>query len=298
MIARGVALALAYIFAAVPALAAPAVATDIAPVQSLVARVMQGVGEPALILPPGASPHDYAMRPSGASALASADIVFWIGPALTPWFGRAVESLGADATSVELLKAPGTTLLPYRTGATFDEGRTGETDPHAWLDPENAKHWIGTIARTLEKADPANAAAYARNAADAEAEIHALEQELAVILAPARGKAFVVFHDAYHYFENRFGLRAGGAISPGDASRPSPSRIAAIREAIRSTGATCVFAEPQLSHALLETVIEGTGARAATLDPLGATLTPGPGLYKQLLRNLATTIAGCLTPGG
>jgi zinc transport system substrate-binding protein len=321
--AKALALTIFALAAAAPAAAeAPKVATDIPPVHALVARVMHGVGEPELILPPGASPHGYAMRPSEAAALADAELVVWMGEALTPWLGRAVDALSSEAHSLELLDAEGTLLLGYRQGAAFDvhdhageahdegdhaqagahggaqEGLQGAggIDPHAWLDPENAELWLDAIAAALAEADPGNAGLYARNAAEGRAEIDALTAQLSQTLAPVRGRAFIVFHDAFHYFEHRFGLEAAGAISLGDASSPSPARIAEIRETLRRTGARCVFAEPQFARDLIATVAEGTGARAATLDPLGAALEPGPELYARLMRKLVHDLLDCLEP--
>ena len=98
----------------------PKVATDILPVHGLVAKVMDGVGAPSLILPPSASPHGYAMRPSEARALAEAGLIIWVGESLTPWLERAVENMAPDAVSVELLGVKGTKLLEFREGAGFE----------------------------------------------------------------------------------------------------------------------------------------------------------------------------------
>jgi len=326
-----------------PAVAAPKVAADIAPVHSLVARVMQGVGAPALILPPGASPHGYAMKPSQAAALAEAEAVFWVGPALAPWFGESVDALAGEARAVALTRVPGTTLLPVRTGVRFDghahglegaehaaeEGGHGDAedhghahhhdkadygehdaddgnehaqhgqaegaiDEHAWLDPENAKRWLDVIAETLTAIDPANAAAYRANARAGRAELDALMAGIEARLAPVRGRSFVVFHNAYHYFEHRFGIEAAGAVTLGDAIRPSAARVAEIRALLAETEAACVFAEPQFAPRILDTVVEGTGARQAVLDPLGAELEPGPGLYRALIENMARALSDCL----
>jgi zinc transport system substrate-binding protein len=302
------------------------VVTDIPPVHSLVARVMEGAGEPVLILPPGASPHGYAMRPSEAAALSGARVVFWIGEELTPWLRRAVEALAPDAASLELLDVEGTLLLAYREGTSFthhaqtgeehERGRTGgerehgtesderdqangehvhgARDAHAWLDPENARIWLDAIATELAKIDPANADIYTRNAEQGRIEIDALVLELTGMLAPVRHRPFIVFHDGYHYFEHRFGVEASGAISLGDASSPSPARIAEIRETLRRLDACCVFAERQFPSDLIETVVEDTPARTATLDPLGVAQTPGPALYPELMRALARDLRGCL----
>lgn len=318
-----------------PALAdPPEVATDISPVHSLVTRVMQGVGEPALVLPPGASPHGYALRPSEAAALADAGLIVWTGPTLAPWLERAVETLGPGATSLELLGVDGTLLLDYREGAAFknahgavenhdaaDAGHEGApqhedargdgqdseaendhgpahglagVDPHAWLDPQNAKVWTDAIAQALSAADPDNAATYARNATDARAEIDALLAEIAATLASVRDRPFIVLHDAYHYFEHRFGVEAVGAISLSDASPPGPARVAEIRDVLAGSGAACVFAEPQFASGLVETVTEGSSARTVSLDPLGSQLEPGPDLYPRLIRGIADVLADCL----
>lgn len=352
---KATALALAATLTAGPALAdPPRVATDIPPVHSLVAQVMQGVGKPDLILPPGASPHGYAMRPSEAAMLAEADLIVWTGPILAPWLERAIDTLGANAASLELLETEGTLLLEFREGVAFehehghehghgaeedhahgghgddgDEGDEGDearasdahhdhdaeagraeradqeahahdhagADPHAWLDPQNARVWLGAIADALSEADPANAATYARNAAEGQAQLDALADELAKTLAPIRDRPFIVFHDAYHYFEHRFGIEAAGAISLSDASPPGPARISEIRDVLARTGAACVFAEPQFAPGLIETVTEGAPARAATLDPVGQSLEPGPDLYPRLLRDLAAGLRDCLAQG-
>ena len=309
---------------------APSVAADVAPVHSLAARVMQGVGEPDLVVPPGASPHGHALRPSEARSLQDADVVFWVGPELTPWLDDALASLAPDAATVALLEAPGTTVLDLREGALFeahdhgaevehasadheaedheagpadagarDEHAQGEHaqgghDPHAWLSPDNAEAWLDAIAAELSRVDPGNADAYAANAAAGREETEALIADIEGVLEPVRGRGFIVFHDAYQYFEAGFDLPASGAISLGDAARPSPARIERIRDRVAQEGVGCVLAEPQFDPGLVETILDGTRARSAVLDPLGSDFAPGPGLYPLLMRNLAQTLADCL----
>ena len=302
----------------------PQVAVDIAPVHSLVARVMDGVGTPDLIVQPGASPHEYSLRPSEAAALQDADLVFWIGPDLTPWLTDTIETLAPDAAVTALLEADGTIELEFREGALFevhdhgndedhdeeddhkdhDDHNDEETghddhghsahDPHAWLSPQNAKTWLNVIAGELSAADPDNAGAYFANAAAGRAEIEALIGEVTATLNPVRDGQFVVFHDAYQYFEMDFDLPASGAISIGDASDPSPARIAEIQDRIAEQGINCVLAEPQFNPGLVATVLDGTEAQTGILDPLGSDLEPGPALYPQLIRNLSTALAGCM----
>ena len=297
---------------------APRVAVDIAPVHSLVTRVMEGVGAPDLIIQAGASPHEYSLRPSEAAALQDANLVFWIGAGLTPWLTDTIETLAPNANVTELLEADGTIELEFREGALFeahddheeeghddekadhdeeaghDEHEHGNHDPHAWLSPQNAMTWMNVIAGQLSAADPDNAGAYFANAAVGRAEIKVLIGEVTAMLEPVRDGRFIVFHDAYQYFETDFNFPASGAISISDASDPSPARIAEIQDRIAEQGIDCVLAEPQFNPALVATVLEGSNAQTGILDPLGSDLKPGSALYPQLIQNLSTALAGCM----
>ena len=298
----------------------PQVAVDIAPVHSLVARVMDGVGTPDLIIQPGASPHEYSLRPSEAAALQNANLVFWIGPDLTPWLTDTIKTLAPDAAVTALMEVDGTIKLEFREGALFeahaheddddhvdeahddhDDEETGHEghgqgahDPHAWLSPQNAMTWLNVIAGQLSAADPDNAGAYFTNAAAGRTEMEALIGEVIATLDPVRDGQFLVCHDAYQYFEMDFDFPASGAISIGDASDPSPARIAEIQDRIAEQGIDCVLAEPQFNPGLVATVLDGTEAGTGMLDPLGSDLEPGPALYSQLIRNLSTALAGCM----
>jgi len=312
---------------ALAALAAPAAAepprvvADIAPVHSLVARVMQGVGNPALLVPAGASPHFHAMRPSDAQALQSAQIVVTVGPELAPWPDRPLATLAGAATRIDLLHSAGTTVLPTRSSPLFEahshddehEGHDhdhdhgehghgehghdghvhGPTDPHAWLDPENGKLWLNTIAAALATADPDNAALYQTNATEGAAEIDAATADTRTEVAPLSGLRYVVFHDAYQYFENRFDLPAAGAIAISDASAPGPARIAELRERTAEMGVTCALTEPQFDADLIATVFQGRDVTTRVLDPIGAQIPPGPQMYPALIRSIGTALAGC-----
>lgn len=279
----------------------PSVAVDISPVHSLVSRVMVGAGTPDLIVRSGASPHGYSLRPSEAAALQRADIVFWVSEGLTPWLEGSIASLASSAKSVELLETKGTTELEFREGAAFEAHDPAEEDhdahahdPHAWLDPENARIWLDIIAANLAAVDPENAGFYAANAAAGKAELALLINDINADLAVVRGTHFIVFHDAYQYFENRFDISAVGAITLGDASDPSPARIAEIRDKVVELGVTCAFTEPQFNPGLMKSVFQGTDATPGVLDPVGSDLPLGSDLYPQLLRNLAHDLASCL----
>jgi zinc transport system substrate-binding protein len=310
---------------------------------------MQGVGEPSLIVAPGASPHEYSLRPSEATALQDADLVFWVGPELTPWLEGAVDTLAGEAAVIGLFDLEATTVLPVRETALFEahdhdhgaghaEGSDHEeheqedhddhahsahdhedhaedahandqhtaqesahtghdhagNDPHAWLSPKNGAVWLTAIADALASADPDNADTYRANAAAARDELTMLSAEISTILDPVRNRNFVVFHDAYQYFEAAFDFPASGAISVSDASDPSPARISEIQDRIADRNISCVLSEPQFDAGIVSAVMAGSEAQTGVLDPLGADLTPGPEFYNRLLRRLATSLADCL----
>lgn len=169
-----------------------------------------------------------------------------------------------------------------------------EIDLHLWLDPLNAKAMVHEIAETLVAADPDNAAAYAANAEQTEADLDALIVEVEGTIAPVAGKPFIAFHDAYQYFENRFGVTAAGTITVSPETMPGAQRLTDIRAKISEVGAVCVFSEPQFTPRLIDVVTEGSDARSGVLDPLGADLTDGPDLYFQLIRNMASSFKDCL----
>lgn len=287
----------------------PKVVATIKPLHSLVAAVMGDLGSPQLIVKGGASPHTYSLRPSDASALESADIVFWTGHGMELFLEDALDSLAADAAVLELADSPGIELLPIREGGAFephadeadvhtaDDGHDhdrGEMDMHFWLDPVNAGHMVAAIADALVAADPEHADTYKANAAAEAARLEALSAEIDALLAPVRDKPFIVFHDAYQYFERRFGLTLAGAITVTPDTLPGAQRISELRARIGETGAACVFAEPQFEPKLISVVTEGTNAKGGVLDPIGTELEDGPALYPQLIRNLATAMKTCL----
>lgn len=278
------------------------VVTDIAPVHGLVARIMDGAGTPDLILRPGASPHGYALRPSEAAALEAADVVIHVGGGLTPWLDDALDTLAGDATRLTLIELPGTTTHSFREGVTFDAHDHDHNhddaglDPHAWLDPLNGRLWLDHIADTLAAADPANATLYRANAAAGQAEIDSVITRMTAAVAPVRETPFIVFHDAYQYFEYRFDLAATAAISLADANAPGPARLAQIRDLIADQNIACVFSEPQFSDALIATVAGSNTVKTAILDPMGASLDPGPQFYIDLLETMAAAMIPCLTP--
>jgi zinc transport system substrate-binding protein len=280
-----------------PAEAAPKVVVSIVPLHSLVAQVMDGVGEPELLLQGVNSEHQASYSPQQIEALVHADLVFIIGDSLEIKLG---EISGSDTVNgkqfLKMQTLSGLLTYPIRRGGVWeiDADTIGPVDPHIWLDPENAKIMTQTIAMALEKADPVNADAYAKNAEKSVFELGNLEHEIAADLASVQPKPFIVFHDAYQYYERRFGLKAAGSISDYAATPPSAARLEEIRKKIKSTDAACVFREPQYADAALNAATEDSSAKLGTLDPIGANITPSKDAYDELLRTLTRNIVECL----
>ena len=291
--------------ATLPALAeVPEVVTDIPPVHSLAAAVMGDLGAPVLLLDRGASPHGFQLRPSQMEAVAGADLVFWIGPQLSPWLEKALSARPEGVDALALLDAPGTYRQDFAAQDDDHDHAEGEAhdhdhaeghdhtglDPHAWLDPQNGKLWTQLIAAELSRLDPENAATYAANAAAAAAAIDAANAQAAALLAPVKDRPFIAFHDAYGYFTAHYGLTMAGTVAAGDAAAPGARHLAELREA----RAACLFPEAQHDPVLITQLAEATGVPIrGALDPEGSTLEPGPALYPALILNLAQTIAAC-----
>lgn len=289
----------------------PRVVTDIPPVQSLVAQVMGDLGTPEVLLGRGADPHEFQLRPSQAAGLTRADLIFWIGPELAPWLERALQGVGGADHAVALLHVPGTFTMAFAPGEDADhdhdtagagdsdhdpdnEHAHGGLNPHAWLDPDNAEHWIDVIAADLAKADPEHAATYVANAKAAKAAVAAADARAKALLAPVKDAPLVVAHDAFGYFARHYGLNVVGAVSLGDAARPGAARLAEMRDLLKAKGAVCVFPEAGQDPKLIKVVVEGTGARmGAPLDPPGTMLDRGPGLYAALITGMAQAVADC-----
>ena len=303
------------------------VVTSIKPVHSLVSSVMQGVGSPTVIIEGAGSPHTYSLKPSQAKQLQDADLVFWMGDELETFLEGPIQNIAKNAKSITLIESHGLKKIKFREGGMFDahddhddhghdkhakddhddHGKDkhakddhddhghGEFDPHVWLDPINAKAIVHEIEEALVKADPKNAKKYEANADRTAGELDQLVKELRAQLEPVQEKGFIVFHDAYQYFEQRFGVSAIGSITVSPEVMPGAERVSDLRNKIRDLKATCVFSEPQFEPKLATTLVEGTDARTGVLDPLGASMTKGPDLYFQLVREMARSLKECLS---
>lgn len=301
-----------------PALAdTPKVVASLKPIHSLVAAVMGETGSPELLVTGAASPHTFSLKPSQAASLAEADLIFWVDPALEGFLVNPMANLAKEGASVPLLNTEGVTLREAREGGIWEShreddthghehGHTGEhedehegetdhqtLDPHFWLDIENGIAAVTSIEHQLGKTYPDLAAVFAENASNFREKLLLLDAELKEQLNPVSRQPYIVFHDAYQYFEEHYDLSPAGSVTANPEVRPGARRIADLKQA--SDSAICVFAEPQFEARILQVLTEDEGVRLGYLDPLGSALPAGPDHYAATLRALADSIADCLS---
>ena len=295
------------------------VVTSIKPIHSLAAYVMDGVGKPNVIVDGYNSPHGFSLKPSHAKMIENADLIIWVGEDLEAFLEKPLDSIAKKATKVELMDLKGIKKLKFREKNIFeghddhghkkdkhdDHGhkkdnhdahghkkyKHGEHDPHIWLDPMNARVIIKEITNQLVKLDSTNAAKYKANSKDAIADIDALTKSIKKDLN--KNSRVVVFHDAYQYFENRFGIKVLGALTVNTDVLPGAEQLAEIREVIEHEKVNCIFSEPQFNPSIIKTIAKDTNIKTGVLDPLGATLDKGKGMYSELLKNMSSSFKGC-----
>ena len=275
------------------------VVTTIKPLHSLVANVMEGINEPALIIEGSTSPHSFTLKPSHAKLLEEADIIFWIGEGIETFMERPLESIVKNAEVVEFMEIESINKLKFREESIFedhddhdDHGHAhGEFDAHIWLDPMNAKEMVLEIAHELSHLDPANEDKYNVNA---KATNLALDEMIDDISQNINKDAkFVVFHDAYQYFEERFGVRAAGALTLNTDVLPGAKQIDEIQDVIKDRGINCIFSEPQFNPKIISTIAQDTNIKTGVFDPLGANIDSDKSLYFKLINNLSEELRDC-----
>ena len=291
------------------------VVASIKPIHSLVSYLMDGVSKPSLIVDGYASPHGFALKPSHAKMLQEADIIFWVGEDLENFLEKPLTSIAKKAEKIELMEAHGLNKLKFRERNIFDdhddhghedghkkkddqddhddhEGHHhGEFDPHIWLDPINAKIILNEMVEHLIENDEKNASTYKSNLDKALKDIDKLIKDVTAELNQSTSS--IVFHDAYQYFEERFNVNVLGAFTVNTDVMPGAEQLAEIREIIEHDKVSCIFSEPQFNPDIINAVAKDMDIKTGVLDPLGATLDPGKGLYFDLIKNMSKSFKGC-----
>ena len=286
------------------------VVVSIKPFHSLVSTVMQGVSEPALLLNGNNSPHTYSLRPSAAVKLQNADLVFWGGENLEGFLAKPIHSLAAGARVVSFEDTPGLILRPFRSVKEWQEldpeskndqdhvkkqeiHRLPGNDPHIWLDPLNAQKITQNLVQILSEFDPENAQTYHSNGKKTILRLSDLNIQLETKMSSVSSKPYIVFHDAYQYFEKRYQLNPIASVTVSSGTSTSVGRLIDIRKKIKIKKVLCIFTEPQFSPKLVQTVISGTAVKKGILDPIGTSISPGPEMYFTLLNNISHSISTC-----
>ena len=276
---------------------------------------MEGVGEPSLIIEGTSNPHTFVFKPSHAQMLEEADIVFWIGEDLEAFMEKPLDSLAGNATKISFMELSSIEKLKFREENIFDdhddhghddhdghedehEGHDdhdghnhGEFDAHIWLDPSNAIKMVLEISHELSEADPDNAAKYEQNENKTIASLNNLINEINSSIP--KDASYVVFHDAYQYFENRFGVSSAGALTLNPDVLPGAKQIDAIQDLIQDKNIKCIFSEPQYNPKIIETLAADMKISKGIMDPLGAFIDQGPEMYQKLILDIANSLKDC-----
>ena len=301
------------------------VVTTIKPLHSLISNVMDGIGEPSLIIEGSTSPHSFVLKPSHAKLIEQADIIFWIGEDIETFMEKPLESIAKNAKKVSFMELSSIEKLKFREENIFEhedhddhghdekkdhddhghdekedhddhgdghEGHHhGEFDAHIWLDPANAKEMLHEIAHELADLDPANADKYESNADNT---IKSIDDMISSVSSRINKNAkFIVFHDAYQYFEKRFGVATAGALTLNTDVLPGAKQISEIKEVIAERDIKCIFSEPQFNPKIIETIAQDTGIKTGVLDPLGSIFDASQSQYFTLINDIGNKLKGC-----
>lgn len=290
------------------------VVTSIKPIHSLASLILDGVANPKLIVDGNNSPHNFSLKPSHAKMLQKADVIFWVNQDLESFLTKPLNNIAKSAKKIELINSNGIKKLKFREKNIFedhhDQGKQkhdhhdhgkkkdnhhdhahGEFDPHIWLDPVNAKVIVKEITKQLILLDKENEAKYRKNLDKAFKRLDKLEADIKSNIN--KGARYVVFHDAYQYFENRFNIKTLGALTVNTEVLPGAEQLKKIRKVIKHQKARCIFSEPQFNPKIINAIAKDTKIKTGLLDPLGANLQDNKDLYFKLMKNLSSSIKGC-----
>ncbi|HDM8133555.1 TPA: zinc ABC transporter substrate-binding protein ZnuA [Vibrio harveyi] len=270
------------------------VLTSIKPIQMITTELTEGVTAPDVLLQNNASPHDYALRPSDVQKVAAADLVIWYGHDLEPFLEKVVTDRGNTLT---LSQIPGLSLREFGSEHSHDhDGHDhGTHDPHFWLGVETVQQVANAIAHKLAEVDPVHADTYANNLKKFEVKLNATDSEIKQQLAPVKDKGYFVFHDAYGYFEERYGLNQMGHFTVSPDRKPGAKTLIRIRKTLGTGDVACVFSEPQFTPAVIESVMRGSDVRSGVLDPLGSEVEVKSGSYFEFLKGISNSFSQCLS---
>ena len=282
------------------------VVTTIKPIHSLVAGVMDGLGSPSLIVDGSNSPHNFSLKPSHAKMIEDAEIIFWVGEDLETFMIKPLESIANNATKVSFMDLDSIIKLKFKEENILEvEGydddhddhddhykhADGEFDAHIWLDPKNAIEIVNEIAKTLSLKDPNKKNVYYSNA---EKLNHSLNELIEKInLSINKNARFIVFHDAYQYFEKRFDVSSAGALILNEEALPSAKKVSEIHKIIKKQNINCIISEPQFNPNIIKSIAQDSSILTGSFDPLGSSFDTNKNLYFEMILSLSNSLKDC-----
>ena len=276
------------------------VVTIIKPIHSLVAGVMDGLGSPSLIVDGSNSPHNFSLKPSHAKMIEDAEIIFWVGEDLETFMIKPLESIANNATKVSFMDLDSIIKLKFKEENILevegydddhDKHADGEFDAHIWLDPKNAIEIVNEIAKTLSLKDPNKKNVYYSNA---EKLNHSLNELIEKInLSINKDARFIVFHDAYQYFEKRFDVSSAGALILNEEALPSAKKVSEIHKIIKKQNINCIISEPQFNPNIIKSIAQDSSILTRSFDPLGSSFDTNKNLYFEMILSLSNSLKDC-----
>lgn len=278
--------------------------SSVKPIAFITEAIASGVVDTDVLLPDGASPHTYSLKPSDLAKIKSADLVIWIGEDMEVFMPAVLKSVDEEK-QIELITIPEINKLLHTDNEehkhedgdsnTHDHGHHhGDYDQHIWLSPEIAKVIAQSIHDKLITKYPTKKDLIDENLSKFILKITETEQNIAKKLINVQNKGYFVFHDAYGYFESQFGLKHLGSFTINPAVQPGVQKIYAVQKELKEHQAICIFREPQFNPAVIDKLVSGTDIRVGELDPLGIGITVSKEAYSQFLLNITQQLLDCL----
>lgn len=280
--------------------------TTIKPLQLIAVAITDGVGTSEVLLPVGASHHEYTLKPSDVNKLQQADVIFWVGPTLETFLTKPLSDPQYANKSLALIDSKGLHLRQYE-GHHHDEDELDEsehvdehglmTDPHIWLLATNAGAIAKAMMEKLSAIDPANKTRYQQNYDQFMAALDKADKQAATTLTPVKAAGYIVLHDGYGYFEEHYGLNHQGELTLSPERAPGAKHLSEIEQLIKKGNVECVFGEPQFQPRYLDSLIEQLGVKRGTVDYLASDIAVDKSGYPHFLENLANQFYSCLSIG-
>ena len=279
--------------------------SSVKPIAFITQAVSDGVTNTDILLPDGASPHTYSLKPSDLAKIKTAELIIWVGEDLETFMPTVLKSIDKNK-QIELMDIPTIKSLLRTSTNNHDQQEThshnndsdhdhhGEYDEHIWLSPKIAKEIAQAVHDKLITIYPDKKDIIDENLNEFTVKLAETEQNIAKKLINVQNSGYFVFHDAYGYFESQFGLKNLGSFTINPAVQPGVQTVYAIKRELKEHQAVCVFREPQFSPAVIEKIVNGTDVRIGELNPLGTDITLSKNAYSQFLLKLTQQLLDCL----